>query len=137
LKRYNGNVPKFLIKYGGIIVKKENIDETFKEINDLLLKGEIVGIFPEGYYSKTGEIQHFHSGVGRIASESVAPVVPVAIKGSYELCPGGKMLPKWRKLVRIRIGKPMTFKNNGNEYKDYKEISQEVEKTIRELFDKT
>ncbi|HEX2998811.1 MAG TPA: lysophospholipid acyltransferase family protein, partial [Armatimonadota bacterium] len=47
---------------------------ALRHAEHLLAAGEAVVIFPEGYVSKTGEMQEFHSGVALIALRTGAPV---------------------------------------------------------------
>lgn len=51
----------------------------------LLKEEELIGIFPEGTRSKTGELGEGLSGVGFFALRSQAYVVPCAVIGSYKL----------------------------------------------------
>jgi len=51
----------------------------------LLSEGEMIGIFPEGTRSKTGQLGDGLSGVGFFALRSDANVVPCAIIGNYKL----------------------------------------------------
>lgn len=50
-------------------------------------------IFPEGTRSRDGCLQPFKRGGFFLAIGSSAPIVPVAIKGTYELMPRGKVWP--------------------------------------------
>ena len=62
--------------------------------------GEIVGIFPEGKLTDTGEMNPFRRGVERMVKDTPVPVVPMALRGlwgsffsrSYE----GKAMRRWR-----------------------------------------
>ncbi len=49
----------------------------------ILNQGGILGIFPEGARSLTGELRPFKKGVATLAKEVGAPLVPVYIQGSY------------------------------------------------------
>ena len=51
---------------------------------------EAVLLFPEGTRSPTGSLQPFKVGVGLLAVESGAPVVPARIDGTHALMPRGK-----------------------------------------------
>ncbi len=59
--------------------------QALKKAIQLLKDGHTVGIFPEGTRSKTGEMGQFHVGAALIALKGRAPIVPVAICGSYRL----------------------------------------------------
>ncbi|MCA1982453.1 lysophospholipid acyltransferase family protein [Nocardioides nematodiphilus] len=70
--------------------------------------GELFGIYPEGTRSHDGKLYRGRTGVARLALESKAPVVPVAVIGTDIIAPPGKTFGK---LVRpiVRYGKPLDF----------------------------
>ena len=78
---------------------------------DSLNRGKLVALFPEGTRSPDGRLYRGKTGVARIALEAQAPVVPVAIMGTYELMPYDKKAPKPGR-VEIRFGKPLTFERH-------------------------
>jgi len=80
-----------------------------------LLRGELVGIFPEGSISHSGEVEHFQRGFERILKDTGAPVVPIHIDGMYGhplSCKGGAPFRSWHKLwrptVTVRVGPPIS-----------------------------
>jgi 1-acyl-sn-glycerol-3-phosphate acyltransferase len=78
---------------------------------DALKEGKLVALFPEGTRSPDGRLYRGKTGVARIALEAQAPVIPVAIGGTFELWPYNKKLPKPGS-TEIRFGKPLTFERN-------------------------
>ena len=72
----------------------------------VLRHGKILLVFPEGSRSRDGGIKEFKKGVGIIARELNIPIVPVAISGTYEMLPSGKLFPK-PSHVRVSFGKPI------------------------------
>ncbi len=58
-------------------------EKAFEEISEALRKGELVGIFPEGMITYTGEINPFRPGLERIIESDPAPVVPLALQGLW------------------------------------------------------
>ncbi|MBA3359331.1 MAG: 1-acyl-sn-glycerol-3-phosphate acyltransferase [Thermoleophilaceae bacterium] len=72
----------------------------------LLERGEAVVIFPEGTRHRSGPLHPPRRGVGRLALESGAPVVPVAVTGT-ERARKGLLLRPVR--VDIRCGRPLTY----------------------------
>lgn len=59
------------------------MEKAFAEIDAALAAGELVGIFPEGQITRTGEINPFRSGVERILAARPVPVVPMALRGMW------------------------------------------------------
>jgi 1-acyl-sn-glycerol-3-phosphate acyltransferase len=76
---------------------------------EVLARGELFGIYPEGTHSPDGRLYRGKpGGLARVALRSGAPVVPVAMIDTEKIQPPGQVVPK---LMRpgIRIGKPMDF----------------------------
>jgi 1-acyl-sn-glycerol-3-phosphate acyltransferase len=63
---------------------RESIVSAIKGCRDRLAKRVSVMIFPEGTRSKTGELQAFKDGAFRIAIESQAPILPIAVAGTRD-----------------------------------------------------
>ncbi|HLL64539.1 MAG TPA: lysophospholipid acyltransferase family protein [Micromonosporaceae bacterium] len=78
----------------------------------ILRGGGMFGIYPEGTRSPDGRLYRGKTGVARLALESGAPVIPVAMLNTDEIQPPGKLMPKIRR-VRIRFGPPLDFARYG------------------------
>jgi 1-acyl-sn-glycerol-3-phosphate acyltransferase len=74
----------------------------------VLREGNIAGIYPEGTRSPDGRLYRGKTGVARLALESGAPVVPVALLNTDEIQPTGTLIPTVKR-VQIRIGAPLDF----------------------------
>ncbi|MDO8148840.1 MULTISPECIES: lysophospholipid acyltransferase family protein [Isoptericola] len=74
----------------------------------VLSEGELFGIYPEGTRSPDGRLYRGKTGVARLALESGAPVVPVAMVGTDVAQPLGKVLPKPMP-IGVVIGEPLDF----------------------------
>ncbi|WP_433794165.1 lysophospholipid acyltransferase family protein [Actinoplanes sp. CA-252034] len=74
----------------------------------VLTEGNIAGIYPEGTRSPDGRLYRGKTGVARLALESGAPVVPVALLNTDEIQPTGTLIPTVKR-VQIRIGQPLDF----------------------------
>lgn len=101
---------------------------------EVLKKGNVLGIFPEGGVSMEGRLQEGNPGVGFLAGKSGAYVIPAFISGTYEALPKGAKIPKISK-IKVRFGSPMTFekiKNNSNK-KGIEEITKQIMNQIKEL----
>ena len=92
---------------GAYPVKRgESDEESTKTTLALLARGEAVVIFPEGTRIRRGSLGRPRRGVGRIALESGAPVVPIAVSGSEHARRGWRIRPV---KVHLRFGAPLTF----------------------------
>jgi 1-acyl-sn-glycerol-3-phosphate acyltransferase len=58
-------------------------DRALAEAAAALAAGEIVGIFPEGRLTHTGELNRFRAGVRQIVETTPVPVVPMALRGLW------------------------------------------------------
>ncbi len=63
-------------------------------------------IFPEGTRSRDGKLQRFRRGGFFLALETGAPIVPVAIRGTFELMPKGQLYAR-RGKVRVEFLQPV------------------------------
>jgi 1-acyl-sn-glycerol-3-phosphate acyltransferase len=72
----------------------------------VLERGGALVIFPEGTRHRKGPLGRPKRGVGRLALETGAPVVPIALMGTERARRGWKVRPVW---VRVRCGKPLRF----------------------------
>lgn len=74
----------------------------------ILHDGDLFGIYPEGTRSPDGRLYRGKTGVARLALESGAPVVPVAMLNADKIQPPGRIIPKVMR-VKIRFGAPLDF----------------------------
>jgi 1-acyl-sn-glycerol-3-phosphate acyltransferase len=74
----------------------------------VLAQGELFGIYPEGTRSHDGRLYRGRTGVARIALETRAPVVPVAVVGTNVVAPPGKTFGSWTRPM-VRFGAPLDF----------------------------
>jgi 1-acyl-sn-glycerol-3-phosphate acyltransferase len=93
--------------------------KTLDQIIKILKAGESVMIFPEGTRSRDGSLGKFKRGSLMAALKSGAPVVPIAIDGSYNIMPKGTYLVNPSR-IKLSVGKPIYIT-------DEKEYDQKVE----------
>lgn len=105
--------------------------QIMENIGRMLSRGWSMLIYPEGGVTTDGGIKEFEPGVGVIASDMEASVVPVRIKGLFNILRNGilpwKHMPRWP-LVTVSFGKLERFKD-----KDYRKIAGIIEKAVRSL----
>ncbi|MDR2348207.1 MAG: 1-acyl-sn-glycerol-3-phosphate acyltransferase [Bifidobacteriaceae bacterium] len=75
---------------------------------EVLEKGHLFGIYPEGTRSPDGRLYRGKTGAARLALETGAPVIPVAMIGTNLAQPAGQRIPS-RVNMGIVFGQPMDF----------------------------
>jgi 1-acyl-sn-glycerol-3-phosphate acyltransferase len=58
-------------------------ERAFAQAADVLARGEVLGIFPEGRLTPDGELGDFRPGLTEILERTPAPVVPMALRGLW------------------------------------------------------
>ncbi len=97
----------FLNSLGAFPVNRGAADQDMMATAKAILdRGDAVLIFAEGTRIRPGALGRPKRGVGRLALESGAPVVPVAVIGTEAVRKGWRIRPH---KVRIRVGSPLTF----------------------------
>lgn len=107
----------------------------WRQAKEIIDQGEWVGIFPEGTRSKDGELGQFKTGAVRLAIETGAPIVPMAIIGSDKALPKGGLMMKPTR-VFARVGDPIYFDKydqNKVTYEDIRRLTDELRTTVFEL----
>ncbi|MEZ5383076.1 MAG: lysophospholipid acyltransferase family protein [Microthrixaceae bacterium] len=75
---------------------------------DVLGRGELFGIYPEGTRSRDGDLHKGHTGMARLAIETNSPIVPVGVLGTVEVQPPDAKFPRPFRNVHIRFGQPIS-----------------------------
>jgi 1-acyl-sn-glycerol-3-phosphate acyltransferase len=76
---------------------------------EVLGRGDLLGIYPEGTRSPDGRLYRGKTGVARMALESGAVVIPCAMVNTAVIQPPGRLFPKLRPRPGVRLGKPLDF----------------------------
>ncbi len=96
---------KIISKVGSFPVKRGLSDrEALRKGLSVLKEGHVLGLFPEGTRSQTGELGKGLAGAGFFALRSQAAVVPCAIIGPYK---------RFRRL-KVIFGEPINMENARN-----------------------
>src|SRR5215217_6758463 len=75
---------QFIYTHGGVfpVRRGQRDEESFKTAHAVLARGDIVVMYAEAGRSRTGDLGKPRHGIGKLALESGAPVVPTAIAGT-------------------------------------------------------
>ena len=126
---------QFIYTHGGVFPVRRGFrdEEAFKTAFTILGRGDIVLMYPEGGRSRTGELGEPKAGLGRLALESGAPVVPTAIVGTQNA-------RNWKRLsfpkVTVLYGEPVRFEKIENPTKEQQQAAAElVFEHVKALYD--
>jgi 1-acyl-sn-glycerol-3-phosphate acyltransferase len=107
---------------------------------DVLRRGELFGIFPEGTRSRDGDLYKGRTGAARLATKLGCPIFPVGIVGTDHIQPVDAKLPKIRTSCSITIGRPIRperYADRGPEHLVWRSMTDEVMFEIREMTGQT
>ncbi|HVF63127.1 MAG TPA: MFS transporter [Casimicrobiaceae bacterium] len=97
-------------------------ERAFEEVRAALAAGEVVGIFPEGRLTSTGEMGEFRPGIERIVRDTPVPVIPLALRGLwgsfFSRFTEGKAMRRWRGMfsrIALVAGSPVAPQAVDNE----------------------
>lgn len=94
---------KVLIKLGAFPVKRGRGDiSAIRKSLAVLKEGHVLGLFPEGTRSLTGEIQEALSGIVLIMEKTKAPIVPVKVYNTKNL------ITQKQGKIRVKVGEAVT-----------------------------
>ena len=107
---------------------------TLEAAAEILRGGDLFGFYPEGTRSPDGRLYRGRSGLGWLALNSGAPVVPVAMVGTRKMLPPGASVPRPAR-IEVRIGKPLEFSHLAGDppARARRTIADEVMHAIGEL----
>ncbi|MBS1844481.1 MAG: 1-acyl-sn-glycerol-3-phosphate acyltransferase [Actinobacteria bacterium] len=125
----------YILKVGGAFpVRRGHRDEkAFETAYEILRQGELLLIYAEGGRSRSKELGTAKPGIGRIALESGAPIIPTAIHGSAGV-------RGWKKLrfpkVTVAYGEPLTFPVEAEPSRERQhEVADQIFARVRELYE--
>jgi 1-acyl-sn-glycerol-3-phosphate acyltransferase len=80
---------------------------AFDAALDVLARGGVVGVYPEGTRSRDGMLHRGNLGPARLAATSGAPILPIGLVGTDRVEAPDQRLPRVGKQVKVRFGKPI------------------------------
>ena len=104
-------IKNFLLGTGMLPIDRSGGKASEASLNtglEVLAKGDVLGIYPEGTRSPDGKMYRGRTGVARMILEAHVPVVPVAMIDTEKVMPIGSKLPKVRR-IGIVFGEPLDF----------------------------
>ncbi len=81
-------------------------ERSLRRGQEVLERGGLLGIYPEGTRSPDGRLYRGKTGPVRLAMRTGSPILPVAIVGSFRILPTGARVPK-RLPLAIHVGEPL------------------------------
>ena len=106
-----------------------------------LREGRILMLFPEGERAIDGSVRHFKKGAAILSQHLGVPIVPVALRGVYEIWPRNRAL-NWRALlpgagtdVRLQVGAPVRPDAAESGDQAYKRLTTDLRTAVTTMFD--
>ena len=94
--------------------------------------GKIIAIYPEGTRTLDGKIQRGKTGATRLALAAEVPILPVGLKGTFEIMPKGQNYPKLKR-ADVNIGKLIHFDEYYGKENDKKTLRFLTTKLMKEI----
>ena len=98
----------------------------------VLAEGKCLGIYPEGTRSPDGRLYKGRTGIARLAIESGAPIIPVAMFNTEKIQPTGTVVPKVMR-VKMIFGEPMYFEGDSTDLQYLRDVTDQIMSTIQEM----
>ncbi len=126
---------QFIYTHGGVFPVRRGAgdEEMFTTAQAILRRGGAITMYCEGGRSRTGKVaEHAKRGIGRLALESGAPVVPIAIYGSSRI-------RNWKRLqfpkVTIQYGDAIRWEQVENPTREQQQaVADQVLVEIRRMY---
>ena len=98
----------------------------------VLAEGKCLGIYPEGTRSPDGRLYKGRTGIARLAIESGAQIIPVAMFNTEKIQPTGTVVPKVMRVEMI-FGEPMYFEGDSTDLLYLRDVTDKIMATIQSL----
>jgi len=98
----------------------------------LLKENHCIGIYPEGTRSPDGRLYKGRTGIARMAIESGAPIIPVAMFNTAEIQPTGQVVPKVQR-VEMVFGEPIYLTGDSTDQELLRKETNKIMETIAAL----
>ena len=124
---------------GQIPIRREGgsaSERALASATEVLQKGGVFGIYPEGTRTRDGLLHRGHTGIARLSLQNNAPIVPVGLIGTDNVQPVDRKMPVLFQHVTIRVGEPIDPARYGGRAHDrmaLRELTDEVMYEIGQL----
>src|ERR1700750_1909666 len=126
---------QWIYTHGGVFPVRRGVqdEDAFTTANSILGRGGLIAMYCEGGRSRTGKLSDkAKRGIGRLALESGAMIVPVAIHGSSKV-------RNWKKLqfpkVTVQYGEPFRYEVVASPDREQQQaVADEIFSAIKELY---
>ena len=129
----------FFRSCGQIPIRREGgsaSERALASATDVLRRGKVFGIYPEGTRTRDGLLHRGHTGVARLALGCGVPIVPIGLVGTDDVQPIDSRMPKLFRRVTIRFGEPIDparYAGRENDRMTLRELTDEVLYEIAQL----
>jgi len=111
-------------------------ERALASATEVLQKGGVFGIYPEGTRTRDGFLHRGHTGVARLSLRTGTAIVPVGLIGTDEVQPVDSRMPRLFRRVTIRFGEALDPERYGDyeqEHLALRELTDEVMYEIGQL----
>jgi len=130
---FRGAFGWFIQKLGAFPLKRGKLDPRgYKRALNILKKGEILALFPEGTRSFNGKLGPLQKGAAGLSIRCGVPLVPVIIKGTEKALPRGAHFIKLAKL-KVKVGEPLFPSGGEKEEELHRRLEERLKTLWREL----
>jgi 1-acyl-sn-glycerol-3-phosphate acyltransferase len=107
----------------------------YRRLRQLLAEGFSLLMFAQGSRTRDGSLLPFRPLLAMLAADSGVPLVPVAVRGTFEALPVGRWWPR-RSPIEVRFGAPLAPRLAEGELlpKAGRRLNQELEAHVRKLY---
>jgi len=98
----------------------------------VLAEGNCLGIYPEGTRSPDGRLYKGRTGIARLAIESGAPIIPVAMFNTEKIQPTGKVIPKIMR-VKMIFGEPIYLTGDSTNLQVLRDATDDLMRKLQAL----
>jgi fatty-acyl-CoA synthase len=122
----------FLGKLGHFAFRREDPRarlQQAEQIEDVLLRGESVFVFPEGTFTAQSGVRPFHLGAFKAAIAAQREIVPIALEGTRRVLRDGTWLPRPGRIT-ITICPPISPPSSAQDWQQIVRVRDSARETI-------